>query len=225
MLIASWMTNDPISILPTTSLAKCQKLLKEHHIRRLPVVDEKNRVVGMISDKDVRSASPSKATALEAHEMQYLLAEVKAKDFMTANPVTVVRNDTVSHAALLMLEHKFGGLPVVDEEHHLIGIITEHDIFSVLVSISGARIEGIDLTIQVPEKTGSLGAIFEILRSKQARIISVMTAYMENGMRQVFIRLHNLSSPEHEALLKKELEKSVAILEWTNTQGSKELQK
>ena len=165
MLISNWMTHDPIAVSPTTSLSKCQKLMKTNSFHRLPVIDENRKVVGIISDRDVKSASPSKATSLEIHEVQYLLAEVKAKDIMTPKPVTVKSTDTVATAALLMLDKKIGGLPVVDDDGVLIGIITDQDIFKVFVTISGARIDGIDVTVEAPNTPGSLGPIFEALRA------------------------------------------------------------
>lgn len=215
MLVANWMTKDPITVLPTTSLAKCQKLLKTHGIRRLPVVDEDNHVVGIISDRDVKSASPSKATSLEVHEMQYLLAEVKAKDIMTPRPVTVRPGNTVSEAALLMLRHHFGGLPVVDDANRVIGIITDQDIFKVLVTISGADMPGVEFTIETSNERGSLASIFELLRTKGARIVSVMTAYADDGTRQVFFRICEPTTREAEDALRAALEEKVKVVEWS----------
>ena len=113
--------------------------MKDHHIRRIPVVDENGQVVGIISDRDVRDASPSKATTLDMYEMHYLLAELKAKNIMTAKPITVKPTDTVEQAALIMLDNKVGGLPVVDDSGKLVGIISDHDVFKALVDITGAR--------------------------------------------------------------------------------------
>ena len=112
MPVQNWMTTDVVSVTPETSLLKVGKLMRDHHIRRLPVLDDAGRVVGIISDRDVRDASPSKATTLDMYEMHYLLAELKVKNIMTPNPLTVKPSDTVEQAALLMLDHKVGGLPV-----------------------------------------------------------------------------------------------------------------
>ena len=133
MLVVDWMTPNVVAVKPETSLLKCRNLLKEKNIRRLPVVDDANRVVGIVSDRDVRGASPSKATTLEVHEMQYLLAELKARDIMTPRPLTVKPDATVEEAALLMLDKKIGGLPVVNDDGTLIGIITDQDLFKLLV--------------------------------------------------------------------------------------------
>lgn len=150
MLVENWMATNVIAVKPDTSLLKCRNLLKEHQIRRLPVVDDQNRVVGIISDRDVKGASPSKATALEVHEMQYLLAELKAKDIMTAKPVTIKPWDSVEQAAIIMMDKKFGGLPVVSEDNKLVGIITDQDIFKLLINITGARVEGMQFAFELP---------------------------------------------------------------------------
>ena len=101
MLIREWMTKDVITVTPDTSMLKASKLMKDHNIRRLPVLDGKH-VVGIVSDRDIRAASPSKATTLDMHELYYLLSEVKVKDIMTSDPVTVYDTDAVDAAALLM---------------------------------------------------------------------------------------------------------------------------
>ena len=92
MLIREWMTKDVITVTPDTSMLKASKLMKDHNIRRLPVLDGKH-VVGIVSDRDIRAASPSKATTLDMHELYYLLSEVKVKDIMTSDPVTVYDTD------------------------------------------------------------------------------------------------------------------------------------
>src|SRR5699024_3967428 len=137
MLIRDWMTTDVITATPETSMLKVSKMMKEYDIRRVPVVDAQNKVVGIVSDRDVKDASPSKATTLDMHELYYLLSEIKVRDIMTPDPVTVEVRDTVERVALLMEERAIGGLPVVDDEGSLVGIITDHDIFKVLVQITG----------------------------------------------------------------------------------------
>ena len=150
MLIREWMTKDVITVTPDTSMLKASKLMKDHNIRRLPVLDGKH-VVGIVSDRDIRAASPSKATTLDMHELYYLLSEVKVKDIMTSDPVTVYDTDAVDAAALLMENKGIGGLPVVDGSGELVGIITDHDIFRVLVDFCGAS-KGGDFRGHQPER-------------------------------------------------------------------------
>ena len=102
MLIRDWMTTDVITATPETSMLKVSKMMKEYDIRRVPVVDAQNKVVGIVSDRDVKDASPSKATTLDMHELYYLLSEIKVRDIMTPDPVTVEVRDTVERVALLM---------------------------------------------------------------------------------------------------------------------------
>ena len=202
MLIRDLMTSDVITVTAETSMLKAGKLMKEHDIRRLPVLADDGRVIGIVSDRDVKAASPSKATTLDMHEMYYLLSEIKIKDIMTPNPVTVGALDTVEKVALLMLEKGFGGLPVVDADEKLIGIITDHDIFSVLVSITGVRAGGVQLAFRLPDKPGTMRPIFEALREYQASIISVLSANEGGeGERDVYVRIRPMDTAQEDKLI------------------------
>ncbi len=198
MPVQNWMTTDVVSVGPDTSLLKVGKLMKDHHIRRIPVVDENGQVVGIISDRDVRDASPSKATTLDMYEMHYLLAELKAKNIMTAKPITVKPTDTVEQAALIMLDNKVGGLPVVDDSGKLVGIISDHDVFKALVDITGARMGGLQFAIELPDQPGTARPLFDLLRAHNARLLSVLTVSNADGNRQLFIRVRDLENSKAE---------------------------
>ena len=198
MPVKNWMTTDVVSVGPDTSLLKVGKLMKDHHIRRIPVVDEQGQVIGIISDRDVRDASPSKATTLDMYEMHYLLAELKAKNIMTAKPITVKPTDTVEQAALIMLDNKVGGLPVVDDNGKLVGIISDHDVFKALVDITGARMGGLQFAIELPDQPGTARPLFDLLRAHNARLLSVLTVSNTDGNRQLFIRVRDLENSKAE---------------------------
>ena len=198
MPVQNWMTTDVVSVGPDTSLLKVGKLMKDHHIRRIPVVDENGQVIGIISDRDVRDASPSKATTLDMYEMHYLLAELKAKNIMTAKPITVKPTDTVEQAALIMLDNKVGGLPVVDDSGKLVGIISDHDVFKALVDITGARLGGLQFAIELPDQPGTARPLFDLLRAHNARLLSVLTVSNADGNRQLFIRVRDLENSKAE---------------------------
>jgi len=123
--VRSWMSERLITITPQTTLPEAQRLMFEHKIRRLPVV-KSDKLVGIVTRGDIREAKPSDATTLSIYELNYLLDSLTAKDFMTPNPITVSPDNTLGEAARLMVEHKVGGLPVVDQGK-LVGIITETD--------------------------------------------------------------------------------------------------
>lgn len=130
-LVRDWMTPNPITIDPKTTLPEAHKLMKECHIRRLPVVD-RGKLVGIVTLGDIREAEPSDATALSIFELNYLIARLTVDRIMTRNPITIKPEADIREAAQVMLEHKIGGLPVVENDK-LVGIITESDIFRVLV--------------------------------------------------------------------------------------------
>ena len=212
MLIRNWMTPEVITVTPDTSLLKLGKLMRDHGVRRLPVLDG-GRVVGIISDRDVRDASPSKATTLDMYEMHYLLAEIKAKDIMTPKPVTIKPTDTVEKAAMIMLDRKIGGLPVVDEKGELVGIISDQDVFKALVNITGVRDGGIQLGMEIANEAGAMRPIFDLLRKHGARILSVLSTNNQEGQRNIFLRIRDLPDDAREALLR-DVQEHARLLYW-----------
>ena len=132
-LVRKWMTPDPVTINLNTSLTDVHALLREHDIRRLPVIDEQGHLVGIVTLGDIREASPSNTTSLSIWELQYLLSKLKITEIMTPDPVTIYTTDTIAEAAQVMLQNKISGLPVVEPDGSLAGIITESDIFRLVV--------------------------------------------------------------------------------------------
>ena len=132
-LVKDWMSTDVITISPETTLPEAHQMMSNEEIRRLPVVDKEGHLVGIVSIGDIRSAEPSPATSLSIWEMNYLLSSLKIEKIMTRNPKTIKPDATIAEAARMMLEHRVSGLPVVDQDCHVIGIITESDIFSMVV--------------------------------------------------------------------------------------------
>lgn len=131
-LVRDWMTREVITITPDVSLAETHEIMTNKRIRRLPVVDH-GKIVGIITLGDVRGAEPSRASSLSIWEMNNLLANLPVAEIMTRNPATIRQDKSIAEAASMMLEHKFSGLPVVDDANRLVGIITESDIFRLVV--------------------------------------------------------------------------------------------
>jgi acetoin utilization protein AcuB len=132
VLVREWMTRQVMTAAPHTTLRSAHQIMKDNHIRRLPVLDE-GRLVGIITIGDVREASPSDATSLSIWELNYLWAQLTVEKVMTSRVITVGPDTPILDAAELMLEHKVSGLPVVDDKGKLVGILTESDIFKMLV--------------------------------------------------------------------------------------------
>jgi acetoin utilization protein AcuB len=201
MLIKDWMTRDPITITEETSMIKAIHIMKERRFRRLPVVSA-DKLVGMITDRDLKEASPSKATTLDVHELYYLLAELQVREIMTRNPLSVNENDTVEHAAQVMLEHTISGLPVVDAGGKVVGIITQSDVFRAFMHITGVLQGGVQFALQLEDRPGVLKEAADLLRAKGGRMVSLLTAYPspESNQREVYIRVKNLSVEAVEAV-------------------------
>jgi CBS domain-containing protein len=132
-LVKVWMTKNVITASADTSLPEAHQIMMDNNIRRLPIVEKNGHLIGIVTLGDVRGAQPSEATSLSIWEMNYLLASLKLSKIMTPGPVTIEPDATIGEAARLMLENKVSGLPVVDEDGRLLGIITESDIFSMVV--------------------------------------------------------------------------------------------
>lgn len=132
--IADWMSTPPIVVPPTTSLAEAQHIMAQRHTRRLPVVQD-GRLIGIVTWGDLRAAQPSDATTLSVYEWRALLDEVTIAECMTRDPVTISPDAPVLEAAQVMMTHKIGGLPVV-EDGQVVGVITESDLFRLLIAES-----------------------------------------------------------------------------------------
>ena len=212
MLAKEWMAVDPIVVDENTSIMKATQLMKEHGIRRIPVVRDK-KVVGIVSDRDVKEAAPSKATSLDVHELYYLLSEIKIKDIMTPDPITLNENDSVEKAAVIMLENRISGMPVVDKDGNVVGLITQTDVFKVMISISGAYRSPIQVAFDLEDKPGSLHALINALRNHGARVVSVLTSHdhMPAGRREVYVRLQNMDDNELTDMID-ELKKDFKVL-------------
>ena len=131
-LVKDWMICNVVTVTPDMTLPEAQRLMTEQGIRRLPVV-ENGHLVGIVTRGDTREADPSSVTSLSTWELNDLLAKTKVGQIMTPKPTTISQEATVGEAAQMMLEHKISGLPVVDEVGKLVGIITESDIFRLVV--------------------------------------------------------------------------------------------
>lgn len=213
MLVKNWMANDVITVDEASSIMEVGQLMREHSIRRAPVLSKAGRLAGIVSDRDIKAASPSKATTLDVHELYYLLSKLKVKDVMTKNPITVFPDDTVERAAVIMLGKKISGLPVVDKKGKLVGMLSQGDVFRVLTTITGVYQGGIQFAFELDDRPGSIKEAADVIRASGGSLTSVLTSYQtaQAGKRNVFIRAQGLSE-EKIAVLKKELKSKFKYL-------------
>ena len=212
MLVKGWMTSDVMTIDEDTSMMKASQIMKENNIRRLPVMQE-GKLVGMVTDRDIKEASPSKATTLDVHELYYLISELKVKDIMSKNVFTIGPEETVEKAAVKMLEHHISGLPVVSDKGKVVGVITQGDIFKVLVSLTGIYRGGIQFAFNLEDRPGSIQEVGDLIRKHGGRMVSILTSYdmCDEGCRHVYIRIKEIPEDKLKALTE-DLDKNFILL-------------
>ena len=174
MLVKERMSRHPVTIRPETSLHDALRIMREAKVRRLPVLDSKNRVVGIVLEKDLLYASPSPATSLSVYEMNYLISRIQVKDLMTRDVVTVTEDCPLEEAARIMTDNDISGLPVMRGEA-LVGMITESDLFKIFLELLGARTWGLRVTIKLADRRGALAKLTAALSSHGANFVSLGT--------------------------------------------------
>lgn len=174
MKVRERMTVNPITITPETTIAEAFQLMRDNSIRRLPVM-EKGKLVGIVTQKELSEVSPSPATSLSIFEINYLLAKTKIRDILPKNMkvITIEADDNLERAALLMREHKIGGIPVM-EKGKLVGIITETNIFDAFIDILGMNRTGTRIDLEVGDRVGVVAEITGIIANHGISIENIV---------------------------------------------------
>jgi acetoin utilization protein AcuB len=174
MLVHERMSKYPITTTEDTPINEAIRLMRDDKVRRLPVLNGKGELVGIVSEKDLLYASPSPVTSLSIHELHYLISKITVDEVMTKDVITVSEYTPLEEAARIMADNKIGGLPVV-RDGKLVGIITESDLFKIFLEVLGAREMGVRLSMLVPEKPGILADITRAIAELGGNIISLGT--------------------------------------------------
>jgi acetoin utilization protein AcuB len=199
MLVEKRMKPDPVTVSPQDSFRHAMSLIRQKGIRHLPVV-EAGRPVGIVTDRDIRQASPSAATSLEIHELHYLLEKVKVQEIMTRKVYTVTPDTPIEDAARLMLTHRIGGLPVVRGDM-VVGIITETDILSAFVDVMGLHKEHTRLELVLEDRSGAFLEVCRIIQEQGGDIASVVTANATHHGEQTKVLIFRLEGVQVESLV------------------------
>ncbi len=212
MLVKNWMSGEVVAIDENESMNHATRLMKENGIRMLPVL-KKGKLTGVLTDRDLKKASASDATTLEIHELFYLLSNIKVKNIMTKNPITTRPDFTVEETAEILLENRISGTPVVDEKGVVVGVITQSDLFKVIISLTGVGKRGIQFAFRVEDRPGSIREIADVVRSHDGRMASILSSYdnVPEGFRKVFIRIYDLDRRKLEKL-RDDLDKTAELL-------------
>jgi acetoin utilization protein AcuB len=174
MDISRVMTHNPFTVFVDTPVTDAQAMMRREKIHRLPVLAHDKRLAGIVSEKDLLYASPSPATTLDVYEMANLLSKLKVEQVMTRDVVTVEQETLLEDAARIMVDANIGGLPVMSDGH-LVGIVTESDIFKLFIELFGTRRTGLRCTLLIPERVGELASLASAIAEAGGNIISLGT--------------------------------------------------
>ena len=174
MLISERMSKPVITIHPDMPMQDALELMRKEHIRRLPVVDNHGRLIGIVSEGDLLHASPSDATSLSVYEVNYLLSKITVEEVMSKIVITVTEDTPLEEAARIMADNKIGGLPVV-RDNEVVGVITETDLFKIFLELLGAREPGIRVAALVPNDPGELSQLTKAIFNIGGHILSLGT--------------------------------------------------
>jgi acetoin utilization protein AcuB len=191
------MSSPAVTITPSTPFQDALKLMHANGFRRLPIVDDKGKLVGIVSERDLLYASPSKATSLSIWELHYLLTKLQIQEIMTGDVITTTPDTPIEDAAHQMAEKKIGGLPVVDEHDRLIGVITETDIFKAFVEMFAGGYFGLRLTLEVPEKEGVLEELCRVINELGGSVVSVGSFHSDgSGKRGLMVKVRDVGKEQ-----------------------------
>lgn len=188
MFVRNHMTTAPVTIAPETPIFDALNIMKRNKIRQLPVVLPDGILVGLVTERDLLMVSPSPATTLSIYEVNYLLSKMTVREVMIKSPAMIKPEATLEEAAVIMREHKFGSLLVIDEGK-MVGIITESDLFDAFIKVFGFRRPGTRLVVVADNRVGTLAELLAIIRDHKMNVIGLAALEMPEQRTQIMVRL------------------------------------
>ncbi len=191
MFVDKSMSKNVITVGKDIGVLETREMMREHHIRHLPVVDGENTLIGLVTDRDIRSAMPSLfIDACDLDKEKAKLQSLKVKDIMTTDLIKISPTYTLQDAILLMQKHRVGAFPVVDENGKLKGIISVRDLMRAFINVLGIGEPGTLVGILVENKKGQMKKIVDAITEENISFGSVLVArHWDEGKRAVFTYL------------------------------------
>ncbi|HHU36887.1 MAG TPA: CBS domain-containing protein [Treponema sp.] len=202
MNVSYVMTKDPLYIHPEMSVQEARSLMKKENVGRLPVLDKKNRLVGIVTERDLVNASPSVATSLDMYEMSYLLSKLLVEKVMQKKVITIDENVVIEEAARIMVDNNVSALPVMHGDA-MVGIVSDGDLYRLFINLFGARKEGVRLTMYLPDKPGELFQISRVIAENKGNIITlVVFDGPDEETKMCIVKVSNISADDLVAAVK-----------------------
>jgi acetoin utilization protein AcuB len=182
MKVEEIMKTDVITLIPDDTIATAVETMKTQKIRHIPIVDEDRKVIGIISDRDIKDASPSifhRDEHLDAFQMP--LKTIMKTEVITGHPF-----DFVEEIAALFYEHRIGCLPII-KEGKLVGIVTETDLLHTFVQLTGAHQPGSHIEVKVPNRSGMLAEVAAVFQKRNINILSALVYPDKNNQFSILV--------------------------------------
>ena len=188
MYVKDHMTKNPITITPDTTVLKALEIMGRNHFHRLPVTDEKGKLVGLVTEGLVNESSGKNSTSLSVYELNYLLSRTKAEDIMIKDVTTASPDIFLEEAAALMIEKSINVLPVIDDDRTVIGIITEKDMFQAFIELMGYHHQGTKFVIVCEDKPGVFAKLSGLFAANNANLESCAVYHNDGRGTEVVIK-------------------------------------
>lgn len=212
MLVRDWMSEKVVTVNANDSMQQAINLLLENDISMMPVLED-GQLVGVVTDRDLKRASPSDAVMLDIQRIMYLLSKLEVGAIMSRYPITLGIDHTLEEAAEILLKNKISGAPVIDASGNIKGVITKNDLFKAMMSLSGLSHRGVQFGFVLEDRPGSIKEVMDVIRHYDARLVSILSSYelAPEGYRNVYIRAFNINR-EKLVSLKEELKQKAKML-------------
>jgi len=188
MYVKDHMTKNPYTITEDTVISKALEIMQTHNFHRLPVVDGDGRLIGLVTGGLVKEKSGMQSTSLSIYELNYLLAKTQVKEIMIRDVQTTGADVFLEEAAQSMIDHGIAVLPVVDSADHVIGIITEKDIFQAFNDLMGYQKQGSRFVINVDDKPGVMIGIGQLFAENDANLESIAVYRSEERGTEIVVK-------------------------------------
>jgi acetoin utilization protein AcuB len=190
MYVGRIMHRELVTVPPDTPLSKAHDMIAERAISHLLVVDDTGKLIGLVSDRDIKQSWASPATSLSRHELNYLLSKIDLGMIMVKKIVTIAPETTIERAALIMQQNRISALPVL-ENGKLVGIITTTDVMEVLLRAIGIEDDSFRFVVLVKDRVGCIADISRILKDEGINIRSLVSLPEKNypGVYQLVMRV------------------------------------
>lgn len=215
MLVNDRMSHPVITVSPKMPMQEAHKMMRDEKIRRLPVVDERGKLVGIVSEGDFLHAAPSDVSSLSVWEMNYMLSKITVEKIMIREVITTQADTPIEEAARSMVDNKIGGLPVL-KGGELVGIITETDLFKVFLEMMGARESGVRISVLIKNVPGTLTTLTKSVFDKGGNLVALGTFMGESTEnREITLKVTGVDQDTLENAVKDHVERIIDIRQST----------